>query len=324
MIDGQRRGRTPLTVELPPGDHEIEATYEGRGTQRRQIQCALGRPQFAQLSFGARAGRLAIRTSVEGVEVKLDGEVVGYTPYESDVAPGHHVMELTLYGYEPIRRDLVITAGATASLTERMRRLGGADQLELRRDGANPFVPVGDEEPRPGFPRRAPPPSPPLRPSAPPPRAHYTVGAFGGAQTIIDGYDEIGMGGFLFGIQSGSRGVDLEIDCLFRSPVVVDMLLRWYLGQGIFRPFFKLGMVFITYKQGTSAATADYGTLRYGLGVGGGLALDLGASTVLFAQVSFNFAVASSSDAASTDTPRANDYRRYLQVPIMAGLFFKL
>ncbi|HEY3357232.1 MAG TPA: PEGA domain-containing protein [Polyangia bacterium] len=320
VVDGERRGRTPLIVELAPGDHDLEATYRDRGAQRRQIQCAYGRPQFVSFSFGARAGRLIVRTSIEGVELRVDGEVVGYTPYESDVAPGRHVVELTLYGYVPVRREVLVVAGTTNHVVERMQRLGGADQVDVRRDGATPFAPVSADGPPAGGVQQ--PAKPPVKPAP----ARYTIGGFGGAWAVRSVQDTSGMGGLSLGIHGGTRVADLAVDVAFPSPVTLDFYLRYYFGQAIFRPFVKIGLVigFTPSKYSGASGASD---ARYGLSLGGGFALDVGSSLVLYVQAGVNMVGASGSSSSSSDGTTgttATGTSKWLQIPVTAGLFFKL
>ena len=231
-----------MQLTLPPGSHTIEVSTRGHEPQRRDIQCAYGRPLFVAFSF-SRSGRLAVRTSVEGVEIKLDGEVVGYSPFEGEVSPGRHVVDLTLYGYEPVRREVVVTPGAAETLSERMRRLQSADAVDIRRDGANPFA--GDATRSPPAAPEAPQPPPPAAAAG---RPRYYFGAFGGLYTAAVGSDSgsEGAGGFIAGIQSvapaprpGGRGVCSDADChRFPAPLVphrCDCAAVLQHGHGVLR-----------------------------------------------------------------------------------------
>ena len=121
MVDGVRRGVTPLELDLAPGQHVIELLTE-RG--RRQIPVTIKSgsqtSQFIELSAPAATvagnGELLVRTEPPGAAVTVDGRNVGRSPVSvAELAPGPHTVILTGQSGTVTERVL-IEPGRTASL----------------------------------------------------------------------------------------------------------------------------------------------------------------------------------------------------------------
>ena len=118
FIDGKKRGITPLTLELPTGDHKLELT---QGDQTRAIPVKITQggqvSQFVELPVVAAAeGSLSIRTDPPGATVTIDGQRRGVSPLVIDgLTPGAHVVGLQ-NPLSSVTEQVTIQAGATASL----------------------------------------------------------------------------------------------------------------------------------------------------------------------------------------------------------------
>jgi hypothetical protein len=118
FIDGKKRGMTPLTLELPTGDHKLELT---QGEQTRAIPVTITQggqvSQFVELPVVAAAeGSLSIRTDPPGATVTIDGQRRGVSPLVIDgLTPGTHVIGLQ-NPLSSVTEQVTIQAGATASL----------------------------------------------------------------------------------------------------------------------------------------------------------------------------------------------------------------
>ncbi|HEY3355736.1 MAG TPA: PEGA domain-containing protein [Polyangia bacterium] len=299
-IDGETRGVTPLVLELPPGDHRVEVRLGDRPAQAQPLRCAHGRPAYLSFSLAAPPGRLVVRPpNGEGAEVRLDGELVGYAPYESELAAGRHLLEIGLAGCEPVRRFVTVVAGATASFALPLRRRAGADAIAVLTDGPDPFTLVrravqGRLEAE-GF-------------------ASWIVGGLGGAHARSSTSYDTGIGGLVLGIEF-LRRADLHLDLLAPAPVQVSMGSRIYLTTGRVRPFVKVGWTMGSRRK------PDRSGRWFGMGLegGGGLAVDATRWLVLFGQVSVVYAGDLNYTVAESDLPHG-----YLQVPVLFGACLRL
>lgn len=66
----------------------------------------LARALFSQSDAGT--GRIAVTTKPAGAMVAVDGAAVGATPLEHGLRAGPHVVDITLSGHHPLRRDVEI------------------------------------------------------------------------------------------------------------------------------------------------------------------------------------------------------------------------
>jgi hypothetical protein len=118
FIDGKKRGMTPITLELPTGDHKLELTL---GDQTRAIPVKITQggqvSQFVELpTVAAAEGSLSVRTDPPGATVTIDGQRRGVSPLTIDgLAPGTHVIGLQ-NAISSVTEHVMIQAGATASL----------------------------------------------------------------------------------------------------------------------------------------------------------------------------------------------------------------
>jgi hypothetical protein len=118
FIDGKKRGMTPLTLELPTGDHKLELT-QGEQTRAIPVKITQGGQvsQFVELPVVAAAeGSLSIRTDPPGATVTIDGQRRGVSPLLIEgLTPGTHVVGLQNQ-LSSVTEQVAIQAGATASL----------------------------------------------------------------------------------------------------------------------------------------------------------------------------------------------------------------
>jgi hypothetical protein len=118
LIDGQKRGVTPLNIELSAGPHTLEIpTSEGPRTIPVTIPEGGQVAQFIELPKTAPSdGQLQVRSEPPGATVSVDGERRGVAPITiPGLKAGPHtvVLENTLGS---VTESVTIQAGTTASL----------------------------------------------------------------------------------------------------------------------------------------------------------------------------------------------------------------
>jgi hypothetical protein len=122
-IDGMPRGVTPLTLDLPAGEHIVEVIG---GTEQRKIPVTIraGSDSSQVLEMAAApsspptAGtELRIRTEPLGAAVTVDGRSAGRTPVSlSDLTPGPHTVVLK-HEAGSATEQVLIEAGKISYLT---------------------------------------------------------------------------------------------------------------------------------------------------------------------------------------------------------------
>ena len=118
FIDGKKHGATPLTLQLPTGDHKLELTL-GDQTRAIPVKITAGGhvAQFVELpKVAAAVGQLSVRTDPPGATVTVDGQRRGVSPLiVDDLAPGEHAVGLQ-NALSSVTERVNVQAGATASL----------------------------------------------------------------------------------------------------------------------------------------------------------------------------------------------------------------
>src|SRR5205807_1366179 len=73
-IDGRPTGKTPLTVELPPGKHAVEFRRRGGAPRTLEIVVRSGQSTVGYLDWAVtRTGRLKVQSNPAGATVRVDG-----------------------------------------------------------------------------------------------------------------------------------------------------------------------------------------------------------------------------------------------------------
>ncbi len=139
MLDGADFARAPLDAPLriAAGMHTIGARAEGYGPVTERVRLAGGVDRHLRLELPREVeerARLRIRASAPDVTVFIDGEEVGRTPMDDDVAlaPGEHVVEGRRAGYLTARDLVSASAGQSLESHLVMRANEDAPTAPLR------------------------------------------------------------------------------------------------------------------------------------------------------------------------------------------------
>ena len=128
-IDGDKRGKTPVTVSLAPGAHTV--TIHG-GVDDRVVPLTLAAgaevTQYFEMKTpepGATLGRVSIVTDPPGARVSVDGKPQGNSPItvEELTAASHKITATNEAG--SVERLVSVPAGGTASVMFSLPRVSG-------------------------------------------------------------------------------------------------------------------------------------------------------------------------------------------------------
>jgi serine/threonine-protein kinase len=129
LIDGERRGATPLTLALAPGAHTI--TIRNASEERvvpLTIASGADVSQYYEMKTAeapALVGRLSIVTDPPGARVTVDGRVRGTSPLTvADLAPEDHKVSVT-NDAGSVERTVAVAAGSTASVMFSLPKVAG-------------------------------------------------------------------------------------------------------------------------------------------------------------------------------------------------------
>jgi len=118
-LDGRLQGRTPLSLSVNPGRHEVELRLPGYRSYRVTVNPKPGdRVQiFAQLVAEVQEGTLVVDSSPSGAEVYVDGRLQGRTPLRMSLEAGRHEVRVVAPGYGEYRAQVEVRPGESVRLT---------------------------------------------------------------------------------------------------------------------------------------------------------------------------------------------------------------
>ena len=129
LIDGARRGTTPLTLSLTPGMHTI-TVRSGDDERVVPLNIAAGAEvsQYYEMKAGEPAvivGRVSVVTDPPGARVTIDGKARGTSPITvPDLTPSEHKVTVTSDAGSA-ERTVTVTAGGTASVMFSLPKVSG-------------------------------------------------------------------------------------------------------------------------------------------------------------------------------------------------------
>ena len=129
LIDGARRGTTPLTLSLTPGTHTITIRS---GSDERVVPLTIASgaevSQYFEMKVAepaALVGRVSVVTDPPGARVAVDGKARGTSPITLvDLTPADHKVTVTS-DTGSAERTVAVTAGGTASIMFSLPKVSG-------------------------------------------------------------------------------------------------------------------------------------------------------------------------------------------------------
>jgi hypothetical protein len=118
IVDDQPRGKTPLSLSLPPGPHKLVVRGDGEPrTIPVTIVSGASSAQYVELPrAAATSGMLQVWSEPTGARAVIDGQSRGMTPLTlSDLAPGEHIVTLE-NDLRAVTHTVMIVPGVPASL----------------------------------------------------------------------------------------------------------------------------------------------------------------------------------------------------------------
>jgi hypothetical protein len=140
-IDGRVAGQAPFDKPLPidPGHRVIEVALPGHLTQRIEVDIETGGEAEAQVSLTQVEALLRIECEDPDAVVRVDGEEVGGCPFEGEVTPGPHRVEVEAPVVDRFEKEVVVEAGSTATVDV---DLSGGETVVVD-EGASPLFVAG-------------------------------------------------------------------------------------------------------------------------------------------------------------------------------------
>ena len=145
-IDGEFRGRAPLTVKLTPGKtHELTLTKPGYETATRSLSIAADSGRKLAIDLVAQYGEVQVESTPVGADVWVDGERRAATPVTLSLTGVSHDIEIRRTGFanatqrvtprpgfpQKLDFDLAALDQSTGGGYPTMRKTGAGQELKL-------------------------------------------------------------------------------------------------------------------------------------------------------------------------------------------------
>jgi hypothetical protein len=129
-VDGRAARAVPIDdgrvgLRLAAGHRVVEVTAEDYRPERRELNVVAGAKVTMDIALVPipKTGRVLIAASHPGAKVKVDGHPAGTVPVEIELTPGGHALEVWASGFRSSRRELLVAAGQSRSVTVELERL---------------------------------------------------------------------------------------------------------------------------------------------------------------------------------------------------------
>jgi hypothetical protein len=118
LVDGVKRGVTPVDLELPVGSHEV--VFQNGGAERHltmKIEAGTRASEDIDLPSAAPVvGQIEVTSDPAGARVTIDGGAAGVTPVTlRNISAARHVLAIG-QGDAIVNRTVEVTAGASSSV----------------------------------------------------------------------------------------------------------------------------------------------------------------------------------------------------------------
>jgi formylglycine-generating enzyme required for sulfatase activity len=119
LVSGEVRGVTPLKAEIMAGSRPVELRLAGFKPWTTDVQVKANEPfALGPVKLGLPDGRLTLRSDPAGASVSVGGVYRGQTPVNLELRPDiSHAIVLTRAGFEPITRQVSLSAGESQALS---------------------------------------------------------------------------------------------------------------------------------------------------------------------------------------------------------------
>lgn len=115
LVDGVERGRTPASLELPPGPALLEIRADKLPPWKTTVNVEPGKKAIVEAKMRPEAaprGSALVLSNVPGTIIWIDGVKTGTAPVtKTDLMVGSHIVEATADGFEPAQAVLQTKEG---------------------------------------------------------------------------------------------------------------------------------------------------------------------------------------------------------------------
>lgn len=134
LIDGIEAGRTPQTLEVGAGAHEIALSLPGYATWRDRLTVTANEAlALPEVDLQPAQGRLQLSSIPRGASVTVNGSFRGNTPLDLLLTPGRsHTLTLSAPGYRTLEHRQTVTSDGNEPLQLELQAILGSVVLDVQ------------------------------------------------------------------------------------------------------------------------------------------------------------------------------------------------
>jgi hypothetical protein len=108
------------TINRPAGTHQVVISKEGYDDYQQSVTIEGGRTTTVNAQLSAGSGEVVVITTPPGLEVSIDGKVIGPSPVRVTLAAGSHNYTVRRPGLEPFEGTINVISGARMTVKVNM------------------------------------------------------------------------------------------------------------------------------------------------------------------------------------------------------------
>jgi archaellum component FlaG (FlaF/FlaG flagellin family) len=136
-LNGVYQGKTPLTLNLSPGNYTVTFRKEGYREETRNITLSAGETRSVYVTLKPAQSSLKLRTDPSGVDVYIDGRYVGTTDQNGlnlILDPGMYEVKLEKEGYETDRFTVNFGPGEEKEIFRKLEKRVVFSEVRIETD----------------------------------------------------------------------------------------------------------------------------------------------------------------------------------------------
>jgi predicted Ser/Thr protein kinase len=108
------------TITRPAGTHQVVISKEGYGDYQQSVTIEGGKTTTINAQLSAAKGEVAVTTTPPGLDVLIDGKLIGPSPVRLTVVAGSHKYTVRRPGWEPYEGTFTVRSGALVTVRVNM------------------------------------------------------------------------------------------------------------------------------------------------------------------------------------------------------------